>query len=608
MTMQKSIGNQWAKITKFIPGRSDNAIKNRYHALLRAKTRGTGVGPDDNGGMPVPLQQQLHQVNHMGVYNQQLYTGMPYDLGMAPGSGMDVYSRSLGQGQVMRGLGLPTMVTGQPTAPLGSTQGITTLDVMGAFANSHVGAGYPTSTPHPPGMANVYGNFYESSLPTQNMNNVAWNPQLVPAANSNQFIAQMSQINQMNQLNPNWMYMPTTDNAHMPLMFDPNSLPMGMNMGGIDGSGMQMNYPLPGPNNYSQQTDIASMNVSYSPRPNDHSTTSGAPSPQYLQQHQQHQLQSNIASQPSFNTAFTTSNISHHHGLGGSGQITSPTSGFTTDAHPLPSPEVSPAISPTHGLGQHASPTTIGGMNSTMNCNNLSPLTAAICIDELEWGENESNAHADHQALPNDGSAPHRVGGHSHNSVVSIDYADNSNVYDDDLVIAANAVFVPSAYSSQPGFALQNSMQVQRSSEESENDDDDESCAHRTKRGCATWCGIGQSYNIPDGMGPSKTDYYNGNNSQQSNSRSSNSAFCGVGLGSIFGVAKQAPPQLTNAGHTMPFMPWNFGGANHNQPAAAYGANIAVAVPAIGDNLKHEPVTGSMNVPQSSQRTGFGFW
>ena len=37
--MQEQLGNQWAKITRLLPGRSDNAVKNRFHMAMRARNR-----------------------------------------------------------------------------------------------------------------------------------------------------------------------------------------------------------------------------------------------------------------------------------------------------------------------------------------------------------------------------------------------------------------------------------------------------------------------------------------------------------------------------------------------------------------------------------------
>jgi len=51
--LQQRLGNQWSKITKYLPGRTDNSVKNRFHALQRSRKRYTDA--DVPAGFILPL-------------------------------------------------------------------------------------------------------------------------------------------------------------------------------------------------------------------------------------------------------------------------------------------------------------------------------------------------------------------------------------------------------------------------------------------------------------------------------------------------------------------------------------------------------------------------
>eukprot|EP01082_Thalassiosira_pseudonana_P010248 g9127.t1 g9127 contig35:95781-96134(-) len=43
-TLQKQFGNKWKKIPAYLPGRSDNDIKNRWYSSMRSLKRRTDAG------------------------------------------------------------------------------------------------------------------------------------------------------------------------------------------------------------------------------------------------------------------------------------------------------------------------------------------------------------------------------------------------------------------------------------------------------------------------------------------------------------------------------------------------------------------------------------
>lgn len=61
LRLQSKHGNAWAKITAHLPGRTDNAVKNRFWSAMRSKMRKNGAETKRH----YPKEQQLHEQEHL---------------------------------------------------------------------------------------------------------------------------------------------------------------------------------------------------------------------------------------------------------------------------------------------------------------------------------------------------------------------------------------------------------------------------------------------------------------------------------------------------------------------------------------------------------------